>query len=177
MTTNHIHREPHLPYIIFDIDGTLANIKQRLHYIQEIKEDVRNENGSWKGEKVVKKPDWNAFNRAMVHDEPNLHIIGIYKAMCDMKRGGDYPAVFVTGRPEDYRAETEEWLRNNGMQPTRLFMRPEGDYRSDVEIKREIHEKYIKGAPVFFVVDDRDAVVAMWRELGYKCLQCQKGDY
>lgn len=177
MTFQHIHREPYLPYIIFDIDGTLANIKQRLHHIQELKEDVRDENGSWKGTKVVKNPDWDAFNRAMVNDSPNQHIIAIYKSMCNMQRGGDYPAVFVTGRPEDYRAETEEWLRNNGMAPTRLFMRPTKDYRSDVEIKREIHDNYIKGAPVLFVVDDRDAVVAMWRELGYKCLQCQKGDY
>lgn len=175
MTQTHIHREPHLPYIIFDIDGTLANIKHRLHHIKHP--------GSFSSFEEAKKipekftPDWNAFNRAMVHDEPNMHIIAIYKAMCGLKRGGDYPAVFVTGRPEGYRAETEQWLQDNGIAPTRLFMRPEKDHRSDVAIKLEIYDNYIKDAPILFVVDDRDAVVAMWRELGYKCLQCQKGDY
>ena len=154
----HVESDPIQPYIIFDIDGTISNLKHRLFRIKE------------------KNPDWEAFNREMIHDALHHHIAAIYYAMC--KRGmNSHPSIFVTGRPENYRYPTTEWLKKHDIHPNYLFMRPYKDYRSDVEIKREIHDKYIKGAPVMMVFDDRDRVVEMWRELGYKCLQTQKGDY
>jgi len=147
------------PYIVFDIDGTLANIKHRLHNIQD-------------GNK-----NWEKFNSECHKDEPNKHIIEINKLMCDRNNPKHYPAIIVTGREETYAAETREWLQNHGITWTYLFMRPTKDYRSDVEIKREIIEKYIQPAEILFVLDDREKVVDLWRSMGYKCLQVQKGDY
>jgi hypothetical protein len=34
-----------------------------------------------------------------------------------------------------------------------------------------------RGEGIAFVVEDRDKVVAMWRELGLTCFQCQPGTY
>lgn len=154
----HVESDPQLPYIIFDIDGTMSNLKHRLFRIKE------------------QTPDWDAFNREMVHDELHEHIAAIYYALC--RRGmNSHPSIFVTGRPENYRYPTTEWLKKHNIFPNYLFMRPYKDYQPDVEIKREIHDKHIAGAPVLFVLDDRDRVVEMWRSLGYKCLQTQKGDY
>lgn len=153
---------PYNPYIVFDIDGTLANIKHRLCYLDKT---------------LKNKPDWQSFNDAMINDEINLHIAAIYHKMCNNLHSSNNPAIFVTGRPETHRQQTENWLLKHKLIPNYLFMRPAGDYRTDVEIKQDIVLKYIKEAPILFVVDDRDAVVTMWRQLGYKCLQCQKGDY
>lgn len=57
-------------------------------------------------------------------------------------------------------------------------MRPAGDYRPDQIVKRELYEAHIAGQyDVLFCVDDRNSVVAMWRELGLTCLQCAEGDF
>lgn len=162
-----------LPYIVFDIDGTLANIKHRLHYIKS--EPATN---SYEEINGTGKPDWDSFNAAMHEDKINPHIAAINKSMCGREYGRvSYPAIIVTGRPDIYREVTEKWLSHHGINYCYLFMRAKDDYRSDVNIKREIAERNIADAKVLFVIDDRSKVVDMWRELGYKCLQCQKGDY
>ena len=54
-------------------------------------------------------------------------------------------------------------------------MRNAEDKRSDKDVKEEILEKHINKSSVWFVLDDRDAVVEMWRENGLCCLQAQEG--
>lgn len=59
-----------------------------------------------------------------------------------------------------------------------LHMRPDGDFRPDVEVKKEIYKREIEGQfKVLFAVDDRASVVEMWRAQGLVCLQCAKGDF
>ena len=75
--------------------------------------------------------------------------------------------VFVSGRDEECRHETERWLRDNlGFSPE-LYMRAHGDKRHDAVVKREILERdllpryYILGA-----IDDRLRVLSMWQASG-----------
>ena len=75
--------------------------------------------------------------------------------------------VFVSGRDEECRLETEQWLKDNlGFSPV-LYMRAHGDKRHDAVVKREILERdllpeyYILGA-----IDDRLRVLSMWRASG-----------
>ena len=75
--------------------------------------------------------------------------------------------VFVSGRDEECRPETEQWLRNSlGFSPV-LYMRAHGDKRHDAVVKREILERdllpryYILGA-----IDDRLRVLSMWQASG-----------
>jgi hypothetical protein len=57
-------------------------------------------------------------------------------------------------------------------------MRKYGDFRQDSIVKREIYERFI--APdydILCVLDDRNSVVSMWREIGLTCLQVAEGDF
>jgi len=57
-------------------------------------------------------------------------------------------------------------------------MRKTGDSRKDSIVKREIFEEHIKGKyRIQFVLDDRNQVVEMWRQLGLTCLQVAEGDF
>jgi len=59
-----------------------------------------------------------------------------------------------------------------------LYMRTEGDYRDDAVVKYELYVQYI--APTFdvaVVLDDRNRVVRMWRQVGLTCLQVEDGDF
>lgn len=86
--------------------------------------------------------------------------------------------ILVSGREDICRAETEEWLRINGVGCDLLLMRKAGDNRKDFIVKKEIYDSCIKGYyNVMFVLDDRNQVVKMWREQGLKCLQVAEGDF
>lgn len=86
--------------------------------------------------------------------------------------------IFVSGREEQFRPQTIRWLASHGYYDCKLLMRPTGDTRNDAIVKREIYEREIKDFyNVLFVLDDRNRVVQMWRELGLTCLQVADGDF
>jgi len=155
-------------WVVFDLDGTLADITHRLCYIYATTPEEKRE--ELYGEYA---PDWDKFNMECSKDEPKNEIIELLK-MC--QHYGKSIAI-LSGRMETAKERTIEWLHNNGIKYDILEMRRSKDYRSDVEVKREMFFKHFNIKQVWFVVDDRDKVVNLWRELGLTCLQCQKGDY
>jgi len=150
-----------MDWVIFDLDGTLADISHRLHFIRSSEE------------KENFKKDWNSFNSGIPEDKLKLPIAALHKMCFD----NGYNIAIVTGRSKDYQVETIKWLMNNQIHFDEIHFRPAGNYHSDYIVKQEIYDKHFKERNVLFVVDDRDQVVEMWRRNGVTCLQCQKGDY
>jgi FMN phosphatase YigB (HAD superfamily) len=143
--------------VLFDIDGTLADIRHRRGYLE--------------GE----RPDWYRFNEAMGNDTPNIPIVALYKTLW---ASGDYKIEIVTGRNERFRAVTENWFVWNEIPLSSITMRPDKDFRPDSELKQDILDGLLaKGHKIAFVVDDRQQVVDMWRRNGISCLQCDVGDF
>jgi uncharacterized HAD superfamily protein len=86
--------------------------------------------------------------------------------------------IYITGREDSCYEETYKWLVENCPPFSKLYMRKTGDYRKDSEVKKEIYENHIKDKfNVLCVLDDRQSVVDMWRDLGLKCLQVNYGDF
>lgn len=134
--------------VVFDVDGTLACIGDRNPY------DSKN----------------------CLVDKPNHSIIALNKFI---SRGDKNVKIFVfSGRSDDSRKETIEWLRVNQVFYDELFMRQGSDNRKDAIIKQEMFDAHIKGKyNVLFAVDDRNQVVRLWRSLGITCLQVAPGDF
>ena len=135
---------------IVDIDGTVANIQHRLHHIK-------------------KEPaDWDAFNAAIPDDTPIQEVIDVVNSL-------PHPIVFVTGRNESSRKDTNKQLNSFGLLANciSLFMRVDGDRRPDTEIKKEIYQKIVGEyqCKIVGVFEDRVSVVKMWRELGLTVFQ------
>lgn len=137
--------------IIVDIDGTLA-------HRQEV-------NGSTRG-----PFDWHRVHE----DAPDYSVIAVVASM----HRHSYRIVYVSGRDEVCRKDTESWIHDYVGIPGPLYMRSEGDNRKDTIVKAELFWDHIADAyePVFSL-DDRDSVVQMWRDMGIKCLQCQPGAF
>ena len=142
--------------IIVDIDGTLSDVTHRLRHIE----------GTTK--------NWDRFNQESAKDKPIFPV-------CEMVRHFQtlgYALLLVTGRDAEYHTITTTWLAENEIVGDMLLMRRRGDYRSDWLIKKEAYESHIKdNYEVLLALEDRDAVVEMWRSLGITCLQVQKGAY
>lgn len=86
--------------------------------------------------------------------------------------------IIMSGRDEDYRQVTQDWLNDWAFPHEALLMRPSGDRREDSIVKNELFEQHVAGQfNVDLVLDDRNRVVNMWRAKGLKCLQVQPGDF
>lgn len=158
-----------LPCVIFDLDGTLADLSHRLHHIQN------------------KPKNWPAFFDAMAEDSLIPSVAWLFRAVRNsrvpvgspMPQDQESPvAIICSGRPDNYRELTQRWLFAHCLAPYALYMRSEGDYRADDIVKRELLAKIREdGFDPLLVVDDRDRVVNMWRDEGLTCLQCAPGDF
>lgn len=87
--------------------------------------------------------------------------------------------LFCSGRKDEYEPQTRTFLDKHfpGMNYS-LFMRKTVDNRKDSIIKEEIYRANIEGKyNVLFVLDDRDQVVAEWRQLGLTCFQVAPGSF
>lgn len=156
--------------IIFDIDGTLANLTHRRGFVTE---------GS---------QDWKSFFENMGDDLPTevtwlAEMVAGHHAN-ELAITAEQPfAIFVcTGRPEEYRALTTRWLAEHVpslvAHMEAMLMRPTRDYRPDVEIKREMLRGIRgQGYNVRLVVDDRPSVVQMWKDEGLTVLEVDSGEW
>ena len=140
--------------VIFDIDGTLADISERVHHVR-------------------KKPkNWNAFNAGMAQDKAIHSMV----RLCNILHAAGLYIILCSGRNERNRPETVEWLEKQGVPYHQLLLRKDEDFRSDAVVKREILQTLDK-SKILFVVEDRSRVVEMWRSEGLVCLQCAPGEF
>lgn len=133
--------------IICDIDGTIADTRHRLHFIQG------------------KPKDWISFFDAMDTDAPHTYVITLLQAL-----SSTYPILLATGRPETHRDMTQAWLQQHSVPNSLLTMRKAGDYRSDVVVKKEMLVEIRKTYDPLLSIDDRPEVIQMWRNNDVPCL-------
>lgn len=144
--------------VVFDIDGTLANIEHRLDYIRS------------------KPKNWKAFDAGIPNDKVNEPVAAIFWAMM-MRDNVDI--VLASGRNERSRRATEDWLTANMLTDyQKLYMRKADDFRSDDIVKQEILDQIVIdwGRKPDMVFDDRPRVVSMWRRNGIFVFDCYQGD-
>ena len=87
--------------------------------------------------------------------------------------------ILMSGREDNSRSQTMNWLAYNRIPYNALYMRATGDMRKDSIVKKELFEAHVKDQfYIQFVLDDRNQVVDLWRlELGLLCLQVNYGDF
>ena len=126
-----------------DLDGTLCNVSHRRQYV------------------ATKPRNWDAWNAGLVNDKPNLAVLGIITSLTYY-----YPLIFVSGRSDDYRKQTEEWLEKYDISYNALYMRKYKDNRDDVIVKGELADEIEKEYNILGVFDDRKKVIDMWINRG-----------
>jgi len=178
------------PLYIFDLDGTLADLKHRRHFVEKPRcMDCGTRTGAVTcGNCGLTRPDgapawrpnWDAFHAACVDDTPIKPVVSL---LVQLSSRAD---IWVwSGRMDTVRAQTEDWLERNvyvvdsdGLNAD-LKMRPAGDCTPDDVLKESwLHAMSPEDrARLVMVFDDRDRVVNMWRRNGVVCAQAAPGDF
>ena len=143
---------------IFDLDGTLSIVGDRIKYLNQ------------------DKPDWDAFYDECGEDELNEGVADIYKIL---EAAGCVIHV-ITGRRASCYDNTIAWFKKHKLPtPDSLSMRNNDDYRHDTIVKPGllISNLGCSTGNVIAIFADRDSMVKKWRELGYTCLQVAEGDF
>ena len=163
--------------IIFDLDGTLANIETRVKMSKK-------SNG---------KMDWDVFfdPNNIETDKPNHPVI----CMAQLYYDAGYKIMIFSGRNDRSFDATVNWLKKHNVPFHNLVMRPDkfqsksfpiakGNpatqdmrFMPDEILKKKMLDLFVDIDDVFMTVDDRQKVVDMWRGLGLTCFQVAPGDF
>lgn len=131
-------------YAVLDIDGVLADVRHRLHHLDS------------------RPKDWDAFFADAPGDPllaEGLEVALDLAVRCDI--------VYLTGRPERCRRDTQEWLEKYGFPPGRLLMRRNSDHRPARMVKVEELNRLQQDRAVSVLVDDDERVVLAAVAAGY----------
>ena len=164
--------------VIFDLDGTLANI------------DVRRD----KSLKPNGKLNWDIFaspTSIMDWDTPNVPVI----KMAQLFKADGFKIVIFSGRNDRGFFATRDWLKIHNVPFDLLVMRPdkfkadswpiangnpatkEMRFMPDEILKKAMLDTFVDKNDVLMTVDDRQKVVDMWRAEGLTCFQVAPGDF
>ena len=148
--------------VIFDLDGTLADITARRTLATK-------DNG---------KLDWDIFfNRDNIKlDVPNQKVVDMARMINMTDR---YQIFILSGRSKSTYRTTQQWLIQNDIPFDDLIMRPTDKhhhYMKDSDLKQMWLDD-IGVNNVAMVFDDRQQVVDMWRSNGLTCFQVADGDF
>ena len=163
--------------VIFDLDGTLANIDAR--------------------RKLATKPngklDWDVFfsSTNILLDVPNEPVV----KMAQMFAENYFNVVIFSCRNDRSFHTTRSWLSRHRVPFQKLIMRPDkflkwGDkiadgniatqdmrFMPDEILKKHMLDLFVDINDVLLVVDDREKVVVMWRNLGLNTFQVGDGNF
>ena len=152
-------------WVIFDLDGTLANIEERRKLSTK-------DNG---------KMDWDKFfdPENIRLDKPNPAVIKMAQVLAE----SGHMIAILSGRSKGTQLTTKSWLNRNNVPYHIIKMRPtskEWMYMPDDELKQHWLDDLFPGDirdRIVAVFDDRQKVVDMWRKNGLTCMQVAPGDF
>ena len=136
--------------VIFDMDGTLCDVSTVRHHL--IPSDPR----------FTGKKDFDAFHSESVNCPAHMDVRGAFH----LWQQEGFKIIVVTARQEKYRPHTSWWLSEQGLVPDEHYHRANGDFRKDVEVKREILERIRKRYDVVHAYDDNPAIIELWKSEG-----------
>ncbi len=135
--------------VVFDLDGTIADDSHRLPLIK-----LENR--------------WDEYFQLSYKDAPISWVIRLNGLVAS----GGHKIIILTGRSDIVKDDTSKWLEKYNVKYDDMIMRKNGDNEPSTTWKPKmmdiIEKKYGK---CWFIVEDQNKNVKMWRELGYNVLQ------
>lgn len=131
-------------HAVFDLDNTLASTAHRQHFLER------------------RPRDWEGFFAAAPEDPPLAEGIALVQ-----ESAGACDIVYLTGRPERCRRDTQDWLAAQGLPEGELHMRGNADRRPARITKLAVLRRLARTGEVRMLVDDDELVCEDARRAGF----------
>lgn len=129
--------------VIVDVDGTLVDVSAVRHH-------------------VLNRPkDFTAFHAGAEACPPIASTLALVRAWATVA-----DVFVVTARMQQWEDSTRRWLAQHADFDYTLHMRPDGDFRVDVEVKAEILATIRRTHDVALAIDDNPSVIDLWESEG-----------
>jgi predicted kinase len=116
-----------------------------------------------------------------IYDGSKAHLDTVNEPVAEVIRSlsaDGHRMVFMSGRSDEHRGVTEQWLITKDIPVDELYMRAAGDHRKDSTVKHELFDKHVRYKHnVLGVFDDRNQVVEMWRAISLTVFQVADGNF
>ncbi|MDX6255035.1 MAG: hypothetical protein QOJ11_1369 [Frankiales bacterium] len=124
------------PIAVLDIDGVLADVRHRLHHLEQ------------------RPKSWPGFFAAAGSDQLLAEGAAVAHRLAQA-----HEVVYLTGRPEHCRHDTQRWLSSHGLPEGVLLMRRENDRRPARQAKLAHLRSLSRRGTVAILVDDDPEVI------------------
>lgn len=135
---------------IIDLDNCVSDDKWRLHMIEEHHEQPNDRFWAY-------------------HDSCHLDKHGNANVIANLRY--NYRLLVFTSRPEIVRGKTECWLQKWDIPHDLLFMRPNDNHMTSVDMKRLMLSWVPDGYNITHAIDDRHDILEMYRSKGIQSTQ------
>lgn len=132
---------------VVDLDGVLADVRHRLRFVE------------------TRPKDWRRFFAAAPGDPVLEEGRRVVEALA-----GVHDVVYLSGRPEYCRADTEAWLAEHALPAAPVHLRPWGDHRPSREFKVDALRELAEERQIAVLVDDDPLVCHAARAAGFDVL-------
>lgn len=133
--------------VIFDMDGTLADVSSIRHH-------------------VVNKPRGMKNFHAFHAESVNVPANPVVAAAARQAHSEGLAVLIVTARSVQWRHHTAFWLAINDIPSDGMWMRPDRDHRPDVQVKTDILKRIRASFDVVHAWDDNPAIIELWKSHG-----------
>jgi phosphoglycolate phosphatase-like HAD superfamily hydrolase len=137
--------------VIFDMDGTLADVSSIRHHLTKYDETKRT---------VVKH--FHRFHAESVSVPPHDHVVNA----AQMAHMLGHAVLIVTARKHMWRHHTAWWLAMHDVPSDMLMMRGNEDNRKDYEVKKDMLDTLLKAYDIIHAWDDNINIIRLWQENG-----------
>ena len=135
--------------VIFDMDGTLADVSSIRHHLTKYDETKRT---------VVKH--FHRFHAESVSVPPHDHVVN----SAQMAHMLGHAVLVVTARKHMWRHHTAWWLALHNVPSDMLMMRGNEDNRKDYEVKKDMLDTLRKAYDIIHAWDDNPSIIKLWEE-------------
>ena len=140
--------ESPLPWAVVDLDGTLADVRHRLHHVER------------------RPKDWSAFFAAAPKDAVLPEGEAVVRRLAQ-----DHRVAYLSGRPERCRTDTQRWLDRFDLPPGPIYLRRADDRRPSWRGKLSRLRRLSEDGGVDVLVDDDPVVVQHAQAAGFTVLR------
>jgi hypothetical protein len=140
-------------FVVVDLDGTIADDSLRSH--------------------LAEAKQWDAYHEASANDTPYYDVKLLMRMIEQMR---NIETIVLTGRTDNYRPLTVDWLIRNDIATDHLLMRPSGDFRPAHEVKWDLLIEFFKTErrmrkEILMMLDNSRKDVETWRDKGFSVWQ------